>query len=215
MKWGHKKIKTEWTWALAGTGICPICHRDEKPWHVPAHCPLLKELNLKFIHGPPSSSAPVPAQAPALAALTPAPSPGGRAAATDGSTSTGSSGSGSAPSGMTAGLDTVVEYDSDEDFCWARDEEGFGYGGVCPSTKSNASVAPYSGSPLCNHIQVEIILPHHSVTSVCIPCSAALVRQCIHLPKSLHHLLRELSQSLSSALSLAASLLPTPVPWIT
>jgi hypothetical protein len=53
VKWGHKGIKTQWTWALAGTGICPICHRDKKPWHVPAHCPLLKELNLKLIQGPP------------------------------------------------------------------------------------------------------------------------------------------------------------------
>ncbi len=140
-------------------GICPICHHDEKPWHVPAHCPLLKELNLKLIHGPPSLSALVPAQAPAPAAPTPAPSPGGGAAATDGSTSTGSSGSGIAPSGMTAALDTVVEYDSDEGFCWAGDEEGFGYGGVCPSAKSNASVAPYSGFPSSNHVQVEMILP--------------------------------------------------------
>jgi hypothetical protein len=97
-------------------GICPICHHDGKPWHIPAHFPLLKELNLKLIHGPPSSSAPAPAQAPAPAAPTPAPSPGGRAAATDGFTSIVSSSSGIAPCGMTAALDTVVEYDSDEDF---------------------------------------------------------------------------------------------------
>ncbi len=115
--------------------------------------------------------------------------------ATDGSTSTGSSGSGVAPSGMTAALDTVVEYDSDEDFCWDGDEEGFGYGDVCPSTKSNASVAPYSGSPSCNHFQVEMILPQPSVISVSIPCSAILASQCIHLPISLHHLFGQLSQS--------------------
>ncbi len=92
-------------------------------------------------------------------------------------------------------LDTVVEYDSDKDFCWAGDEEDFGYGGVCPSTKSNASVAPYSGSPSCNHVQVEMILPQPSVASVSIPCSAASASQCICLPKSLHHLLGQLSQS--------------------
>ena len=78
-------IKTCWTRAVAGTGICPICHRAEKPWHVPANCPLLKELNLKLVSGPPSlSSAPAPGgpPAPALApaasaAPSPSPSPGG------------------------------------------------------------------------------------------------------------------------------------------
>jgi hypothetical protein len=40
-----KSIKTRWDRALAGTGICPICHRSEKPWHVPTNCPLLKDLN--------------------------------------------------------------------------------------------------------------------------------------------------------------------------
>jgi hypothetical protein len=80
VKWGHKGIITRWTRALAGTGIRPICHRDEKPWHVPANCPLLKELNLKLIQGPPSSSTPAPAHALTPAAPTPAPSPGGRVA---------------------------------------------------------------------------------------------------------------------------------------
>jgi hypothetical protein len=190
-------------------GICPICHCYEKPWHVPAHCPLLKELNLKLIHGPPSSSAPAPAQAPAPAAPTSAPSPGGRAAVTDGSTSTGSSGSSIAP------LDTVVEYDSDEDFCWVGDEEGFEYGSVCPSAKSNTSVALYSGSSLCNYVQMEMILPQPSVTSVSIPCSAALASQCICLPKSLHHLLGQLSQPSIIRTQSGASLLPTLVPRIT
>jgi hypothetical protein len=96
---------------------------------------------------------------------------------------------------MAVALDTVVEYDSDEDFCWAGDEEGFGYGGVCPSAKSYASVAPYSGSPSCNHVQVQMILPQPSATSVSIPCSVASASQCIRLPKSLHHLLGQLSQS--------------------
>ncbi len=142
VKWGHKGIKTQWTRALAGTGICPIFHRDEKPWHVPAKCPLLKELNLKHIQGPPSSSVPAPACAPAPAAPTPAPSPGGRVGVADGLASTGSSGSGTAPSGMTAVLDSVEEYESDENFCWAGDKEGVGYCGACPSPKSNGSNAP-------------------------------------------------------------------------
>ncbi len=94
---------------------------------------------------------------------------------------------------MTVVLDAVVEYDSDEDFCWAGDEEGLGYCGVCPSAKSNASVAHYSSSPLCNHVQVEMISPQPSVG---IPRSAALASQCIRLPKALHHLPGQLSQSL-------------------
>jgi hypothetical protein len=35
-KYGEKGIKSHWTWTLAGTGICPICHRDKHPRHVPA-----------------------------------------------------------------------------------------------------------------------------------------------------------------------------------
>jgi hypothetical protein len=193
MKWGHKGIKTQWTWALAGTGICPICHRDEKPWHVPANCPLLKELNLKLIQGPPSLSMLAPACAPAPAAPTPAPSPGGRAAVVDGLASTGSSGSGTALSGMTAALDPVQEYESDEDFCWAGDKEGVGYCGARPSPKSNGSVAPYFNSPSCNHIRVESIPSSPPLFRV--PCLAALASQCIRLPKSLHHLLGQLSLS--------------------
>ncbi len=57
VKYGHKGIKTQWTWVLAEMGICPICHCIVKPWHVPAHCSLLKELDRKLIHSPPSLSA--------------------------------------------------------------------------------------------------------------------------------------------------------------
>jgi hypothetical protein len=193
VKWGHKGIKTQWTWALAGTGIYPICHWDEKPWHVPANTPLLKELNLKLIQGPPSLSVPAPARAPAPAAPTPAPSPEGRAAVADSSASTGSSGSGTAPSGMTAVLDPVEEYESDEDFCWAGDEEGVGYCGARPSPKSNKSVAPYFNSPSCNHVRVESIPLSPPLFGV--PRSVALTSQCIRLPKSLHRLLGQLSLS--------------------
>ncbi len=112
-------------------------------------------------------------------------------AATDSSTSTSSSGSGTAPSGMAAAVDAVMEYDSDDDFCWAGDEAGLSHCGVSPSAKFNASFAPYSSSPSCNHVQVEKIL---SQPSVGIPPMAS-ASQCIPLPKSLHHLLGQLSQS--------------------
>jgi hypothetical protein len=124
VKYGHRGIKTQWTRVLAGMGICPICYRDEKPWHVPANCPLLKELNLKLVDSPPSLAPPAQGGSPTPAAPSPAPSPGGRAAATDSSASTGTSGYGTAPSGTTTALDPVVEYESDDDFCWAGDEEG-------------------------------------------------------------------------------------------
>jgi hypothetical protein len=47
-----KSIKTRCDRAIAGKGLCPICHRSKKPWHVPANCPLLKDLNLKLVNGP-------------------------------------------------------------------------------------------------------------------------------------------------------------------
>ncbi len=98
--------------------------------------------------------------------------------------STGSSGSGTAPSGMTAALDPVEEYESDEDFCWAGDEEGVGYCGACTSPKSNGPVAPYFNSPSCNHVCVESIIS--SLPLFGVPCLAALASQCICLPESLH-----------------------------
>ena len=121
-----KGLKTRWDRAIAGTGICPICHRAEKPWHVPANCPLLKELNLTLVKGPPSSSpAPAPPAAPAAPAA-PSPSPGGRVASTDNRSIAGSVGSPSAPSGLMASV-AEDDFDSDEDFCWAEDESGLAY----------------------------------------------------------------------------------------
>jgi len=56
-----KAIKGRWTRTIAGTGICPICHRDEKAYHIPNQCPLLAELNLKLISLPSAFSlAPTP-----------------------------------------------------------------------------------------------------------------------------------------------------------
>jgi hypothetical protein len=194
VKYGHRGIKTQWTHVLTGTGICPICHCDKKPWHIPPNCPLLKELNLKLVNGPPSLAPPAQGGSPAPAAPTPAPSPGGHAAATDGSTSTSTSGSGTASSRMTAALDPVVEYESDDDFCWAGDEEGLGSCGVCPLSKSNAYVAPYSSSTSCNHVHVKEI--PHTLPSLVIPRSAVSSTLCIRFPKALHHLLGQMLQSL-------------------
>ena len=94
---------------------------------------------------------------------------------------------------MTAALDPVEEYESDEDFHWAVDEEGVGYCSACLSPKSNGSVAPYFNSPSCNHFRVESI--PLSLPSFGVPRLAALASQCICLPKSLHHLLGQLSLS--------------------
>jgi hypothetical protein len=47
--YSEKGIKTQWAHALASVGVCPVCHKAEKLWHVPMVCPLLKELNLKLI----------------------------------------------------------------------------------------------------------------------------------------------------------------------
>jgi len=117
-KWQHpfewlasyslKAIKGCWTRAMAGTGICPICHRDEKPYHVPTQCPLLAELNLKLISLP-SASSPTPAPSPAAAAT-----PHVRTAAAD-DTGTGSSGSATALSGLTAALAVANIIDGDYD----------------------------------------------------------------------------------------------------
>jgi hypothetical protein len=52
-QYGEKGIKGRWTRALAGTGICPICHKAELPHHVPLQCPLLVSLNLKLVTCPP------------------------------------------------------------------------------------------------------------------------------------------------------------------
>jgi hypothetical protein len=84
-----KGFKGHWTYAAGGTEIRPICHRDELPHHVPAQCPLLKELGFKLVPCPPASPAPVP---PAMA-----PSPSSRPAAADASSVYNSTGLASAP----------------------------------------------------------------------------------------------------------------------
>jgi hypothetical protein len=140
-------IKTHWICALAGTGICPICHCEDKPWHVPTKCPLLKELNLQLDVVPSG-----PATQPAMqqSADTPVPalsSHGGCASGMDDLLASGSSGSGTTPSVLMAlasnSLPCVSEYDSDEGFCWAGNVDGLDYGVV---TKSKLQFAGYMPS---------------------------------------------------------------------
>ena len=117
-----KSIKTRWDRAIAGTGICPIYHRAEKPWQVPANCPLLKDLNLKLVNGPPASPAPKPAGTPTPAPAAASPTPGGRVAFTDESAPVGG-----APSGLTAAVEEE-DYSSDEDlFRWTGDDDGLDF----------------------------------------------------------------------------------------
>jgi hypothetical protein len=149
-----KIVKTRWDRALAGTGICPICHRVEKPWHVPTNCPLLKDLNLKLVAGPPPHPAPAPTTSPTPAPAHVSTSPGGRIASTD------VSALGSAPSGLMA-LVADEEYNSDPEFRWTGDEDGVLYSGDSGSCKSNDRVAPY---PPCSHAAVVSASPPSSPT---------------------------------------------------
>ncbi len=97
----------------------------KKPWHILDNCLLLKELNLELVNGPPSLSLSPALAQPLLSApstLAMAPSSGGRITPADDTTVTGSAGSSNAPSGLMV----VVEenFDSDDEFCWAEDDDG-------------------------------------------------------------------------------------------
>ena len=177
-------IKGRWTRALAGTGICPICHCPDKPWHVPSLCPLLKELHLKIDILPGNPPAPSAAPAPP-----PGATPSGRVATADESAVSGSSASGSAsvPSGLVSSVLPSVhapdEYESDEDFRWAGDKSGLDYGNVS-SSKSKSSFAGYL--PSCNHTQLVstsclasssvscISLPHNLMTAITSLCKSSI-----------------------------------------
>jgi hypothetical protein len=107
-------MKKRWKRALAGSGICPICNREgDEHKHVPANCPLLKELNLKLIRGPPTTPT-LPANAPAP--VTAVANPGGRSAVMDDTSATGSSGLGNVPSGLMAVL-AEEDFPSDDEWC--------------------------------------------------------------------------------------------------
>jgi hypothetical protein len=128
-QYGIKCIKAHWMCAMAGTGICPICHRNKLPHHVPTQCLPLAKLNLKLITclpvaSSPSSSAPSQCPWPSPA---PASTPGGCAAATDASLAI-SLGSSSAQSGLTAVVAPVVpppgDFDSDDEYHWDDNDLG-------------------------------------------------------------------------------------------
>jgi hypothetical protein len=152
-----KGMKKHWTCLLAGTGFCPICHRDGDKYLL-VNCPLLAELNLKLVKGPPPAAAPAPASPGHVPAASP--SPGGRSTVADKALVSGLSGSVDVPLGLVA---TVAdkEYDSGDDFCWEGDEYGVGFTG--PSAigrNSNNNIALYSS---CLHAVVEAT-PHFSVS---------------------------------------------------
>jgi hypothetical protein len=183
-KYGVKGIKGRWTCAIAGTGICPICHRDEKPFHVPTQCPLLLDLGLKLITYEPAMPSPAPA-APAGASPdplpAPTPAPGGRAAAAHPGSSTGSA---TMLLGLLAMVTPVIivaaGYDTDKDFTWDGDETGAAFGG---DPKLSMSVALYP-SPSCSHAWV-----------VCTNLLVASTSRSISLPGWLMRLLAKLSLS--------------------
>jgi len=175
-----KSIKGRWTRAIAGTGICPICHRDELPRHVPTQCLLLAQLGLKLVTCPPVANAPALAPSPV-----PAPAPTGCDAAANGSSASGSSESGSAPSGLTAALALVdlplTDFESDEEYHW----DGDAYGTEYSSNKVNTPVAPYS--PSCSH--VSLIASASSLRVSLSPLTATQPR----LSSALIHLLNKVS----------------------
>ena len=146
-QYGEKGIKGRWTRALAGTGICPICHKAELPRHVPLQCPLLASLNLKLVTCPPAGPS-TPAPSPPA----PAPHPGGFSASTDAPPPPPSSGSAVPPSGLSAAVTlappTDGDYDSGDDFHWDGDE----YGAEYTPPKVNTGVSLYTLS--CSHVSV-------------------------------------------------------------
>ncbi len=151
-------MKQRWVRTLAGTGICPICYCDKKPFHVPAQCPLLADLNLKIVAG-----SPAPAPAPGGGGSAPAPTPSallsvpGTRPASAGSDAVSSPPAATvAPSGLTALVtrDGVKpDYDTDEDFTWDGDEPAIS---ASVATKLTSSVLPYSTTPLCCYAQVGV-----------------------------------------------------------
>jgi hypothetical protein len=98
---------------------------------VPANCPLLKDLNLKLVHGPPPTATP-PATTPAHAAL--AASPSGHLAMADNSSAANLTGQTTVPSDLVTTL-AEEEFESDKEFCWEGDKSGLDY--TAPSACSS------------------------------------------------------------------------------
>jgi hypothetical protein len=179
-QYGMKGIKGQWTRAMVGTGICPICHRDKLPCHVPTQCLLLAQLGLKLVTCPPVANLPPPVPSPV-----PAPTPSSCAGVADGSSKSGSFESGSAPSGLTAALAPVdpplPDFESDDKYHWEGDE----YGAEYSSVKVNTSVAPHS--PSCSHITLVALASLLDLSPSPMPASQP------HLSPKLFHLLGKLS----------------------
>ncbi len=103
------------------------------------------------------------------------------------------------PSGLTAAtsrnLPAVDEYDSDEDFHRAGDEDGLDYNGAgVYQLKSNARVAAYPTlTPSCNHSQV--ISSWSPAFSSGGHTANATSTSCISLPQSLMQAIRLLAKS--------------------
>jgi hypothetical protein len=174
---------------MAGTDICPICHCNKLPHHIPTKCPLLAKLNLKLITclpvvSSPSPGTPAPASLPSPAS---APSPSSCAAAADTSLVSGSLGSSSAPSNLMAAVaqdnPTPGNFDSVEEFHWEDDDHGVDY---APPPKVNMGVA--SNFPSCSHACVG---PSTSTSALSSPLQAKPPR----LSSALQHLLNKLSLS--------------------
>jgi hypothetical protein len=173
--------------ALAGTCICPICHCNIEPFHVPTQCPLLAEFNLKLIACPPakpSSSPTAPAVAPAPLP-SPGPAPSGRVASTNLASLFDSTGLATASSGLSARVaplkEDASEYDTDDDFSWEGDDSSVDFGDS--PCKITTPVAPYP-YPSCSHVHLEFSLR-----------SAPLALFSIFLSTSIMHLLDQLSLS--------------------
>jgi hypothetical protein len=155
----HQKYKEAMDALLAGTGLCPICHRNGEK-HMPANCPLHVELNFKLVRGPPPAAAAAPALVPSGHVTVASPSPGGSYVVADAALTSGLSGTVDIPLELVA---TVAdeEYNLGNDFCWKGNEYGVDFTG--PSAiwhNSNNTVALY---PSCLHAVVEAT-PHFSVS---------------------------------------------------
>jgi hypothetical protein len=91
--------------------------------HVPANCPLLSDLNLNLVCGPPPAATP-PGTTPAPGA--PVASSSGRLAMADNSSAANLTGQTTAPSGLVAAL-AEEEFASDKEFCMEGYESGLDY----------------------------------------------------------------------------------------
>ncbi len=130
----------------------------------PTNCPLLKDLNLKLVCGPPPAATP-PATTPAPVA--PVASPSGHLAMADDSSAANLSGQTTAPSGLVATF-AEVKFESDKEFCWEGDESSLDY--TPPSACNSNNNAALNPPCLC--VTVEHILCAMASVSHTAPCSA-------------------------------------------